>query len=120
MRRENSIASPRLRPSWCVSRLISSLQLARQLPVPQESNHHDSHCHDGRIPILLARVRRQPCATRRKHYRIVNLAPELGGKRLELLKEIVPKLSRVAVLWTSTYPGNAQVRRCELAARRLE
>jgi hypothetical protein len=24
---------------------------------------------------------------------------ELGGKRLELLKEIVPKLSRVTVLW---------------------
>jgi ABC-type uncharacterized transport system substrate-binding protein len=28
------------------------------------------------------------------------LAPELGGKRLELLKEMVPKLSRVAVLGT--------------------
>ena len=27
------------------------------------------------------------------------MAPELIGKRLELLKEIVPKLSRVAVLW---------------------
>ena len=27
------------------------------------------------------------------------IAPELVGKRLELLKEIVPKLSRVAVLW---------------------
>jgi putative tryptophan/tyrosine transport system substrate-binding protein len=27
------------------------------------------------------------------------IAPELGGKRLELLKEIVPKLFRVAVLW---------------------
>jgi len=28
------------------------------------------------------------------------MAPELVGKRLELLKEIVPKLSRVAVLWS--------------------
>jgi putative tryptophan/tyrosine transport system substrate-binding protein len=27
------------------------------------------------------------------------MAPEMAGKRLELLKEIVPKLSRVAVLW---------------------
>ena len=33
------------------------------------------------------------------------LAPEISGKRLELLKEIVPKLSRVAVLGTSTQPG---------------
>src|SRR5678810_12115 len=37
------------------------------------------------------------------------LAPELSGKQLELLKEIVPKLSRVAVLGNSTDPGNAQV-----------
>ena len=36
------------------------------------------------------------------------LAPEISGKRLELLKEIVPKLSRVAVFATSTQPGNAQ------------
>jgi len=46
------------------------------------------------------------------------LAPELSGKQLELLKEIVPKLSRVAVLGTSTRPGNAQsLREIELAAR---
>ena len=45
------------------------------------------------------------------------LAPELSGKRLELLKEIVPKLSRVAVFATSTDPGNAQARKeIELAA----
>jgi putative tryptophan/tyrosine transport system substrate-binding protein len=37
------------------------------------------------------------------------LAPERGGKRLELLKEIVPRLSRVAVFGTSTEPGNAQM-----------
>ena len=46
-----------------------------------------------------------------------NLAPELSGKRLELLKEIVPRLSRVAVLGTSNQPGNAQLlREVELAA----
>ena len=45
------------------------------------------------------------------------LAPEISGKQLELLKEIVPKLSRVAVLGTSTEPGNAQVlKETELAA----
>jgi putative ABC transport system substrate-binding protein len=37
-----------------------------------------------------------------------SLSPEITGKQLELLKEIVPKLSRVAVLGTSTRPGNAQ------------
>ena len=45
------------------------------------------------------------------------LAPELGGKRLEILKEVVPKLSRVAVLGSSTLPGNAEtLRETELAA----
>jgi putative ABC transport system substrate-binding protein len=46
------------------------------------------------------------------------LAPELSGKRLELLKEIVPKLSRVAVLGTSTVPGHSQmIREIERAAK---
>jgi ABC-type uncharacterized transport system substrate-binding protein len=48
---------------------------------------------------------------------LANFNPELSGKRLELLKEIIPKLSRVAVLGTSTQPGNAQaLREVELAA----
>jgi ABC-type uncharacterized transport system substrate-binding protein len=46
-----------------------------------------------------------------------NLNRELSGKRLELLKEVVPKLSRVAVFGTSTFPGNAQnIKETELAA----
>ena len=36
------------------------------------------------------------------------LSPEISGKQLELLKEIFPKLSRVAVLGTSTRPGTAE------------
>jgi ABC-type uncharacterized transport system substrate-binding protein len=49
-----------------------------------------------------------------------NLAPEISGKRLELLKEIIPKLSRAAVLGTSTQPGTAQqLRETELAAGAL-
>ena len=45
------------------------------------------------------------------------LVPEVSGKRLELLKEIIPKLSRVAVLGISTRPGNAQsLKEVELAA----
>jgi len=46
-----------------------------------------------------------------------SLAPEISGKRLELLKEIVPRLSRVAILGSSTTPGDAQaLREMELAA----
>lgn len=46
------------------------------------------------------------------------LAPELSGKRLELLREIVPKLSRVAVFRTSTRPGIAQsLNEVELVAK---
>src|SRR5207244_5499772 len=45
------------------------------------------------------------------------LAPEISGKQLELLKEIVPRLGRVAVLGTSTIPGSAEsLRQTELAA----
>jgi putative ABC transport system substrate-binding protein len=35
---------------------------------------------------------------------LTNLAPQLSGKRLELLKETVPKLKRVAVIWDPDTP----------------
>src|SRR5207247_3456364 len=47
--------------------------------------------------------------------------PEISGKQLELLKEILPKLSRVAVFGTSTTPGTAQaLRETELASGAFE
>src|SRR5215467_3985339 len=48
------------------------------------------------------------------------LAPEMSGKQLEFLKEILPSLFRVAVFGTSTQPGNSQMlKEVELAARAL-
>jgi putative ABC transport system substrate-binding protein len=45
---------------------------------------------------------------------------ELAGKRLELLKETTPKVSRVAVLWNSTNPGTALVfKQTQTAAQEL-
>jgi putative ABC transport system substrate-binding protein len=49
---------------------------------------------------------------------LATLAPEVSGKRLELLKEVVPTLSRVAVFGTSSNPGNTQsLKETEIAAR---
>jgi putative ABC transport system substrate-binding protein len=48
------------------------------------------------------------------------MAPELGGKRLQLLKQILPGLSRVAVLWNATNPYASMVaREAEAAATTL-
>ncbi len=48
------------------------------------------------------------------------LRPELSGKRLELLKEVVPRLSRVAVFASSTSADYAQtLKEIELAAGAL-
>ena len=48
------------------------------------------------------------------------LRPEISGKHLELLKEVLPRLARVAVFGTSTATGNVQQRsEIELAAGAL-
>ena len=46
------------------------------------------------------------------------MAPELSAKRLEVLKEMVPKMSRVAALWDPT-TGASQVEMTERAAQSL-
>ena len=49
------------------------------------------------------------------------IAPELVGKRLQLLKEAVPGISRVAVLWNPTVTAQAlELREAEVAARSLK
>ena len=46
------------------------------------------------------------------------LSPEISGKQMELLKEIVPGLSHLTVLGSSTHPGTAQsLEEMKLAAR---
>ena len=48
------------------------------------------------------------------------LAPELSGKGLELLKETIPKLSRIAVVWNPDNPGKtSSFKETEVAAQAL-
>jgi putative tryptophan/tyrosine transport system substrate-binding protein len=51
---------------------------------------------------------------------VTNLTTELGGKRLELLKEAVPKVARVAVLYNPVTPGIVlELKEVQTAARAL-
>jgi putative ABC transport system substrate-binding protein len=51
---------------------------------------------------------------------LTHLAPELGGKRLELLKNIIPQLTRVAILTDPGTGGHApQMKELEVAAPAL-
>ena len=52
---------------------------------------------------------------------LASLSTEISGKQLELMKEIVPRLSRVAIIGNSTNPGDAQaLRETVLAAGSFE
>jgi putative ABC transport system substrate-binding protein len=47
------------------------------------------------------------------------IGSELAGKRLQLLKETVPRASRVAILWDPNSSGLGHVREARIAARKL-
>jgi putative ABC transport system substrate-binding protein len=52
---------------------------------------------------------------------LTHLSPDLTGKRLELLKEVVPKLSRVGVLWNPNQPGQPLAyKEAQVAAQELK
>ncbi len=85
--------------------------------------------HTGAIPIVMANST-DPVGTgfvaslARPGGNITGLtaiSPELSGKRLELLKEAVPKISRVAFLWNRDVAGTAlEHKETETAARLLK
>src|SRR5262245_30935146 len=51
---------------------------------------------------------------------LVDMSPELSAKRLQLVKEAIPKTTRVAILWNPTNPMKvADTRRTQTAARAL-
>jgi len=51
---------------------------------------------------------------------LVTMSPELSGKRLELLKEAFPKVSRVALFWNSTNPEQEpQIKEIKIAGQAL-
>ena len=51
---------------------------------------------------------------------LTSLSPELSGKRLELLKEVVPSVSRIAIFWNPGNPSNSlQLKEVQAAAQTL-
>ena len=109
MRKENSIA--------CRARGRTSASPGRRYclgwfatnPCCQGSNLYDSHCHGADSdPVGNGFV----ASLARPGGNVTGLAtltPEISGKRLELLKETIPRLSRLAVLGSSTEPGQRTV-----------
>ena len=52
---------------------------------------------------------------------LISISSDLAGKRLELLKETLPKLSRIAVLWDPNGPGGSgHIRESEAIAPALK
>jgi len=88
-------------------------------PSGQECDQNDSHRYDGRrVRSCRGGLRRKPCPSRGNVTGITNLSRDLGGKRLELLKETVPKLARVAVLYQSFSGPSREVKEDLPAAAR--
>ena len=108
MRRGSAIGCLSLRPSWCVSRLIyRGSRRAYADPGGEECDQDDSHRYGGRgsdpVEAGLVESLARPGGNVTG---VTILSRELGGKRLELLKEAVPKLARVAVLYDPAIPAS--------------
>ena len=107
MRRGSKIDILSLLPSWCVSRLILSWYQEGKYRSgrPRMRPRQSPSLWWAKGPILSRQAWLKalpvPAATSPA---LQTLARELGGKRLELFKEAVPKLVRVAVLYDPAIP----------------
>ena len=80
----------------------------------------DSHRRGEHLRSGGHRVRRQPGTTGQKRHRRYSINPDLSGKLVELLREIVPAMEHVGVLVNPANPGSAvQMPGVEDAARAM-
>jgi ABC-type uncharacterized transport system substrate-binding protein len=115
---EGSIVCPVSPPSWC-----SLVSMSSSLTVPPPRSPQSARLR--RSPSSWARDRRiqsrrvsSPAWLGREETGLT--LPALNGKRLELLKEAVPKLTRVAYVWNPANPGGKNdVANTSAAARTL-
>ena len=108
-RRASAAQGRRHRRSW-----------RRRYTRSQGGHRDNSRCDDFGWRCCRKRFGCEPGAAGWKRYRIGNLRPELSGKRLELLKEVLPGLSRVAVFASSGRGDYVQIlKEIDLAAGAL-
>ena len=108
---EIPIASARSRPNWCVSRSTFIVAVGSgDIRAAKEASVYNSYCHGERVAIQLEAVLVASLARPGGNVTgLATLRPELSGKRLELLKETVPRLSRVAVFTSPGSGDHAQI-----------
>ena len=121
MRRVEAIASLTSQPISSVSKLTSSsLPLLPMLWLPKKLPGLSLSLWRLRVTLLRAGLVESLARPGGNVTGLSQMSPELAGKRLELLKEMVPKLSRVAVLWNpQSAASTLNWKELQLPARQL-
>ena len=87
--------------------------------VAKECHHDDSHCVASSSDPVQGGLVASLAQPGGNITGMALLAPEPSGKRLELFKEVVPRVAQVAVLWNPKNPVAGNLRETEAAAQAL-